>query len=79
MFRIDMRHILGHTREFWDFAAELSDLAEVVVNTAYHLCHEDLRVVYGTPCLEVGNASPGDHRAVSEMSICALVNSAGAS
>ena len=47
MFRIDMRHILGHTREFWDFAAELTDLAEVVVNTTFHLCHEDLRLVYG--------------------------------
>ena len=64
MFRIDMRHILGHTREFWDFAAELSDLAEVVVNVAYHLCHEDLRSVYGTPMLENGE--------VSEMSVCAL-------
>lgn len=64
MFRIDMRHILGHTTEFWDFAAELTDLAEVVVNTAYHLCHEDLRVVYGSPRLENGE--------VSEMSVCAL-------
>jgi glutamate-ammonia-ligase adenylyltransferase len=49
MFRIDMRHILGHTREFWDFAAELTDLAEVVTNATYHLCHEDLRLLYGTP------------------------------
>jgi glutamate-ammonia-ligase adenylyltransferase len=72
MFRIDMRHILGHTREFWDFAAELSDLAEVVVNAAYHLCHEDLRVVYGTPNLDVGDGFPGDQRVVSEMSVCAL-------
>jgi glutamate-ammonia-ligase adenylyltransferase len=54
MFRIDMRHILGHTREFWDFAAELSDLAEVVTNTAYYLCHEDLRLVYGDPLKENG-------------------------
>ncbi len=49
MFRIDMRHILGHTREFWDFAAELTDLAEVVANVSFHLCHEDLRLIYGTP------------------------------
>ncbi|HCE16582.1 MAG TPA: glutamine synthetase adenylyltransferase [Anaerolinea thermolimosa] len=64
MFRIDMRHILGHTREFWDFAAELTDLAEVVTNVTYHLCHEDLRLVYGTP-----------HRAdggICEMSVVAL-------
>ncbi len=57
MFRIDMRHILGHTREFWDFAAELTDLAEVVVNAFFHLCHEDLRLVYGTPRLESGETS----------------------
>ncbi len=49
MFRIDMRHILGHTQEFWEFAAELSDLAEVVSNTAFYLCHEDLRLIYGAP------------------------------
>ncbi len=72
MFRIDMRHILGHTREFWDFAAELSDLAEVVINAAYHLCHEDLRVVYGTPCLETADCAAGPRGVVSEMSICAL-------
>lgn len=64
MFRIDMRHILGHTKEFWDFAVELSDLAEVVINTVYHLCHEDLRSVYGSPRLENGE--------ISEMSVCAL-------
>ncbi len=64
MFRIDMRHILGHTQEFWDFAVELTDLAEVVVNTAYHLCHEDLRSVYGSPRLENGQPS--------EMTVCAL-------
>jgi [glutamine synthetase] adenylyltransferase / [glutamine synthetase]-adenylyl-L-tyrosine phosphorylase len=76
MFRIDMRHILGHTREFWDFAVELTDLAEVVVNAAYHLCHEDLRVIYGTPCLEdAADASVDNERGnlnVSEMSVCAL-------
>jgi len=69
MFRIDMRHILGHTSEFWDFAVELTDLTEVVVNAAYHLCHEDLRVVYGSPLLDNGQ--------VSEMSVCALGKSGG--
>jgi glutamate-ammonia-ligase adenylyltransferase len=64
MFRIDMRHILGHTREFWDFAAELTDLTEVFVNSVFHLCHEDLRLVHGNPCLE--NGSP------SQMSVAAL-------
>jgi glutamate-ammonia-ligase adenylyltransferase len=64
MFRIDMRHILGHTREFGEFSKELTDLAEVVVNSAYHLCHEDLRTVYGTPCLSDGS--------ISEMTVLAL-------
>ena len=64
MFRIDMRHILGHTDEFWDFSHELTDLAEVVVNSAYHLCHEDLRALHGAPLLEDG--------APSEMAVCAL-------
>jgi glutamate-ammonia-ligase adenylyltransferase len=35
-----------------------------VVNSVYHLCHEDLRTLYGTPCLESGE--------VSEMAVCAL-------
>jgi glutamate-ammonia-ligase adenylyltransferase len=64
MFRIDMRHILGHTKEFEEFSQELTDLAEVVVNATYHLCHEDLRVQYGSPCLENGEAS--------ELTVCAL-------
>jgi len=64
MLRIDMRHILGHTKEFWEFAEELTDLAEVVVNAAYHLAAEDLRLVYGVPCLENGQ--------VSQMAVCAL-------
>ncbi len=49
MFRIDMRHILGLTQEFWDFSEELTDLAEIIVNSAYHLTAEDLRCVHGTP------------------------------
>ncbi|MCU0522643.1 MAG: glutamine synthetase adenylyltransferase [Anaerolineae bacterium] len=64
MFRIDMRHILGHTQEFWDFSEELTALAEVVVNAAFHLCHEDLRAQHGTPCTENG--------AISEMAVFAL-------
>lgn len=57
MLRIDMRHILGHTHEFQDFSAELTDLAEVVANATFHLCHEDMRLVYGTPMAEDGSPS----------------------
>jgi glutamate-ammonia-ligase adenylyltransferase len=64
MFRIDMRHILGHTAEFGQFSEELTELAEVVVNAVFHLCAEDLRTQYGTPCLEDGQPS--------QMTVCAL-------
>ncbi|TFG72829.1 MAG: glutamine synthetase adenylyltransferase, partial [Anaerolineales bacterium] len=64
MFRIDMRHILGHTQEFDEFSEELTALAEVVVNATYHLCHEDMRAIFGVPCLDNGT--------ISEMSVCAL-------
>ncbi len=69
MFRIDMRHILGHTAEFWEFSEELTDLTEVVVNAAYHLCHKDLRAMYGDPLLENGE--------LSDMAVCALGKSGG--
>jgi glutamate-ammonia-ligase adenylyltransferase len=64
MFRIDMRHILGHTAEFGQFSEELTDLAEVVVNAAFHLCAEDLRTQYGAPYLEDGQPA--------QMAVCAL-------
>lgn len=43
LFRIDMRHILGLTSEFWDFAAELTELAEVVITAAFTRCNLELR------------------------------------
>ncbi len=57
MLRIDMRHILGHTQEFWDFASELTALAEVIVNAVFHHCFEDLRYLYGIPQKENGDSS----------------------
>ena len=64
MFRIDMRHLLGHTAEFRDFSEELTDLAEVVVQAAYQLIAEDLRSMHGVARLEDGS--------VSRMAIMAL-------
>jgi glutamate-ammonia-ligase adenylyltransferase len=49
LFRIDMRHILGLTAEFWDFAYELTDLAEIVITVALKLCHQELNDRYGQP------------------------------
>jgi glutamate-ammonia-ligase adenylyltransferase len=54
LFRIDMRHILGLTAEFWDFAAELTDLAEAVITAAFERCEAELRSQYGVPLLEDG-------------------------
>jgi glutamate-ammonia-ligase adenylyltransferase len=51
LFRVDMRHILGLTREFDDFAVELTDLAEVTVCTALRLCDAELRATFGDPLL----------------------------
>lgn len=69
MFRIDMRHILGMTSEFWDFSRELTDLCEVVINVAYHLTFEDFRAIYGTPRLENGQ--------ICQMSVVALGKAGG--
>lgn len=58
MFRIDMRHILGHTTEYQEFSAELTDLVEVVVETAFEKCHAELAATYGMPELEDHSTSP---------------------
>jgi glutamate-ammonia-ligase adenylyltransferase len=55
LFRIDMRHILGLTREIDDFGYELTDLAEVTVCTALAQCDSDLRAKHGDPLLENGD------------------------
>lgn len=64
MFRIDMRHILGHTvrfdpgESFGTFARELTALVEVVVEAAYSLCEIGLVAHYGLPRLEDGSPCP---------------------
>jgi glutamate-ammonia-ligase adenylyltransferase len=58
MFRIDMRHILGHVEEFGQFSRELTDLAEVVVAAAMRICERDLEKRYGEPLLEDGSRCP---------------------
>ncbi|MSR60177.1 MAG: glutamine synthetase adenylyltransferase [Planctomycetaceae bacterium] len=54
MFRVDMRHILGHIREFSRFSEELTDVAEVVVAAATQLCVGELTALYGQPLLKDG-------------------------
>lgn len=64
MFRVDMRQIQGHITEFGKFSAELTDLAETVVEAAYGLCLEELEAVFGRPYLDNGQPCAA--------SVCAL-------
>ncbi len=64
LFRIDMRHILGQTAEYWDFAFELTDLAEVVTQAALERCLAEVQAVCGAPLLENGQPCP--------LALCAL-------
>ena len=54
LFRIDMRHILGLTKEFDDFSVELTDLAETTLCAVLAYCDTDMRTKYGAPLLENG-------------------------
>jgi glutamate-ammonia-ligase adenylyltransferase len=58
MFRIDMRHILGYTPEFWDFAYELTDLAEVVIVATFFRCADEMRAQNGEPRSDTGQECP---------------------
>jgi len=58
LFRIDMRHILGLTVEFWEFAAELTELAEIVIQEAVARCQAELLAHYGAPRQEDGSLCP---------------------
>lgn len=49
MFRVDMRHIAGHIREFGQFSEELTDVAEVVTAAALKLCYGRLATRHGEP------------------------------
>src|SRR5690606_31781510 len=64
MLRVDLRHILGLQRAFGLFASELTDVAEVIVEAARHICFEELAQRYGAPRSRSG--------ALSRLAICAL-------
>ncbi len=64
MFRVDMRHILGHVTEFGQFASELTDVAEVIVEAACNLVLKRLLDRYGQPQLADGTDCP--------LAVCAL-------
>lgn len=58
MFRIDMRHIMGHVADFGQFSAELTDLVETVITAATDLSLTELRAQYGAPQANDGTAIP---------------------
>jgi len=58
LFRIDMRHILGLTAEFWEFSAELTDLAETVIAAALERCQGELIAKYGAPLFDATRGIP---------------------
>lgn len=64
MFRIDLRHIMGHIAEFGQFSEELTDVAEVVVAAAVRLADDELRARYGIPRLDADGKCP--------LAVCAL-------
>ncbi len=54
LFRIEMRHVLGHCRPFGAFSEELTELAELVVSKALEIAQSQLRREYGLPKCEDG-------------------------
>jgi glutamate-ammonia-ligase adenylyltransferase len=54
MFRVDMRQILGLIPAFAQFSAELTDLAEVIVEGTARFCLEELLAVHGEPRAAAG-------------------------
>lgn len=54
LFRIDMRHVLGHCRRFGTFSEELTELAELVVRKALDLAWQQQVAEFGLPMEEDG-------------------------
>ncbi len=54
LFRIDMRHVLGHCRPFGAFSEEITELAEIVVCRALEISWERLVREHGVPRSEDG-------------------------
>lgn len=64
MFRIDMRYIQGVIASFEQFATELSDLTEIVVESAFSFCYQELCAQFGEPQFANG--------AHCDVAVCAL-------
>ena len=64
LFRIDMAHLADRNTRLEPFSLALSDLAELVLEEACHVCVTELHVEYGTP--RMSNERP------SRFAICGL-------
>ncbi len=64
LFRIDMKHLIEPPGDLTHFSEALTDLAEVVINQVYQLCHRHLEEQHGTPLKEDGT--------ICRFSICGL-------
>jgi glutamate-ammonia-ligase adenylyltransferase len=54
LFRIDLRHVLGHCRPFGAFSEEITELAEIVVVAAADIAWHELIEAHGLPLKEDG-------------------------
>ena len=57
LFRIDMRHVLGHCRPFGAFSEELTELAELVVSKGLEIAWRQLVNEHGKPECQTENDS----------------------
>jgi glutamate-ammonia-ligase adenylyltransferase len=73
MFRIDMRHIMGHVADFGQFSAELTDLVETVVTAAAEITLAELIGQHGAPRSDDGAATLApDASAGVPLAVCVL-------
>lgn len=72
MFRIDMRHLAGSVTDFESFAAELTELAEVVLVAACELVDAELRTKYGSPRTATSEAAKSEKRGECSWCVAAL-------
>lgn len=57
LFRIDLRHVLGHCSEFGQFSREITELAETIVTKAADLAWHQLVQQYGEPTTDANSVA----------------------
>ncbi|HOK41894.1 MAG TPA: hypothetical protein PLD27_12760 [bacterium] len=49
LFRIDLAHLIYHTKTFIEFSEALTNLAEVIISKSIEIIYNDLKKIYGEP------------------------------